>query len=166
MANAGKNMNGSQFFITTCAASHLNGHSVAFGRVLSGMEVVRQIERCPISREDVPLGSVLIDDCGCDCGVIPHVAVPLSQHPPTEAQLEQRAMLREREERRKREAQEIEEEDEGVVIEEIEKMVKERDEKWAAQREAQQTEEAGPKPTEPEEEDDSDDDGVVIEEQP
>jgi cyclophilin family peptidyl-prolyl cis-trans isomerase len=139
MANAGKNMNGSQFFITTCAASHLNGHSVAFGRgahaaepraastaricrilplysrtatcrppppdsrrnprrcvcvrrlwrgvslaVLSGMEVVRQIERCPVSREDVPLGSVLIDDCGCDCGVIPHVAVPLSQHPPTE----------------------------------------------------------------------------------
>jgi len=45
MANAGRNTNGSQFFITHVATPHLNGVHTVFGRVVKGQEVVDAISK-------------------------------------------------------------------------------------------------------------------------
>jgi cyclophilin family peptidyl-prolyl cis-trans isomerase len=45
MANAGRNTNGSQFFITFGPTAQLNGGYTIFGQVTSGMDVVNAIKR-------------------------------------------------------------------------------------------------------------------------
>ena len=64
MANAGKDTNGSQFFITTVQTPWLDKRHVVFGTVLKGFEVVQNIENTQVGPSDKPVESVTIADCG------------------------------------------------------------------------------------------------------
>ncbi|WP_294372410.1 peptidylprolyl isomerase [uncultured Clostridium sp.] len=57
---------GSQFFIMTKAASHLDGDYAAFGKVISGMDVVNEIENVKTDSNDKPKDGVVIKSIHVD----------------------------------------------------------------------------------------------------
>ena len=63
MANAGPNTNGSQFFLTFVDCPWLDGNHCVFGEMISGEDVLRQIE-AGSSRSGKTKGVYAISDCG------------------------------------------------------------------------------------------------------
>ncbi|KAJ1920219.1 hypothetical protein H4219_001452 [Mycoemilia scoparia] len=64
MAQKKPNTNGSQFFITTRPAPHLDNKNVVFGRVVRGKDIVKTMEKVPVDEKDRPVGIVKISNCG------------------------------------------------------------------------------------------------------
>lgn len=63
MANAGKNTNGSQFFITTVETSWLDGAHVVFGEVVSGLDILDKLESIGSSSGKTKK-TAMISNCG------------------------------------------------------------------------------------------------------
>ena len=64
MANSGPNTNGSQFFLTLVSTPWLDGKHVVFGRVVRGLEILKEMERVGSSPTGATSKEVKIADCG------------------------------------------------------------------------------------------------------
>ena len=62
MANAGRNTNGSQFFITYGPTAHLNGKHGVFGCVTEGLDVLRALRERDPQRDPSPGDAIIAID--------------------------------------------------------------------------------------------------------
>ena len=63
MANKGPNTNNSQFFITFKPTPWLDGKHVAFGKIKSGINLLKNFNNLEVNN-DKPINNILIFDCG------------------------------------------------------------------------------------------------------
>ena len=61
-----KNSAGSQFFIVTKNASHLDGKYASFGKVINGMDIVHDIENIKTGANNKPINYVIIESIKVD----------------------------------------------------------------------------------------------------
>lgn len=61
-----KNSAGSQFFIMTKSAPHLNGKYASFGKIISGMDIIHSIENVEKGPMDRPVNDVVIESISVD----------------------------------------------------------------------------------------------------
>ncbi len=61
-----KNSAGSQFFIVTKDASHLDGQYASFGKVINGLDIVHKIENVETGAQDKPVNDVIIESIKVD----------------------------------------------------------------------------------------------------
>ncbi|WP_455538532.1 peptidylprolyl isomerase [Terrisporobacter sp.] len=61
-----KNSAGSQFFIMTANAPHLDGLYASFGKVISGIDLVHKIESTETGFNDIPMKDVIIESIKVD----------------------------------------------------------------------------------------------------
>jgi len=64
MANAGKNTNGSQFFVLFKDTPWLDGRHVVFGKLIEGLDVLDAMEGVRTGRSDRPSRDIVIADSG------------------------------------------------------------------------------------------------------
>ena len=83
MANAGKNTNGSQFFITFKTTPHLNGKHTVFGRLIKGFSTLSAMENVSTTN-DLPDTEVKIIECGQITEEIPESELELNHGPAAE----------------------------------------------------------------------------------
>jgi len=80
MANSGPDTNGCQFFILTQPAPHLDNKHVVFGKVVSGMEHVTELENEVTDGQDKPVRKWFISDCGILSETESNTSVPSSKN--------------------------------------------------------------------------------------
>jgi peptidyl-prolyl cis-trans isomerase-like protein 2 len=95
MANAGKNTNGSQFFITFRSTRHLDNKHTVFGTVVGGMEVLKSMEHVPTDGDDKPLNDLVIEEA------------KVYSNPLSEGEMKKEAEAEEMEKKKKEEDNEV-----------------------------------------------------------